>query len=46
MEQLIADTLQGILSLAVSEYFAYATGSCIVVGVFAMIYRLTGKAKR
>lgn len=45
MDELIDYTLKIILRLAISEYFQYAAGSCIIVGVLALIYRLTGKRK-
>ena len=45
MDELIDYTLKIILRLAVSEYFQYATGACIIIGVLALIYRLTGKGR-
>lgn len=46
MENLISEMMQALFDLAVSPYYRYATGSIIIVGVFALVYRLTGKAKR
>lgn len=45
MDELIDYTLKIILRLVISEYFQYAAGSCIIVGVIALIYRLTGKGR-
>lgn len=45
MDELIDYTLKIIIRLIISEYFQYAAGSCIVIGVLALIYRLTGKGR-
>lgn len=45
MAELIDYTMRQILRLMVYDVYQYATGACIVVGVLALIYRLTGKGR-
>lgn len=45
MEQLISYTFSAVLDLMVSEYCRYIIGVMIVIGVFDILYSLTGRGR-
>lgn len=45
MTELIAYTLTKILDIMTGPYFRYTIGILVIMGIFNLIYRLSGKNK-